>query len=529
MDTQSGTKPFNSTEDQQTTATNPSHLLRLPDEVLLNMTNLLGSKDLCRLAQANKRLGAVAQDTIYREITLPQNTVVGLLNVLRESTTLAEMTTTLDVSWRNHPVARLNSMFIPGGLEQLESWALAVDSRQNNNFFETLMGTSVREFYTSVWSNPSFERILILVIGMLPKLKKLTVKFPPRGYRALPISHDRLLPLFHGIGEQLLQQRLEELNIRISSPMSLSMENVTLRNLVNLRRLSIPMDALTFQSHGSLVAKAVLPPNLELLQIKPCNQHIIVWIGQFTINWLDGEFKKLKTTELFFDQPCFRSGLLSAAQGDDSDLNFLRSMVGILRRFSLTLEAHTRNKAKPGRLREELDAWYHMSDSERWMASTREMEFSEAVAKNDAGEPRFRTKAEIRAFLVDIKSNLSFSSPNDESNGRDIYHFGVQGWGKKTPKYELSASLSDAATNWIIEQGDRSAESIAFLTFDPSRFTSGQGSHLTFNAEKWLSVDFFALGDKKTQPIKFKPETSASSPHTSSQQTDRHPTKVRRC
>ncbi|KAF2646445.1 hypothetical protein P280DRAFT_464669 [Massarina eburnea CBS 473.64] len=415
---------------------------KLPDELLLCIAaKLARNTDLRRLSLVNKKLKGIAQEALVKEVLMPPNGIIKLLDTLCGRSDLAKKVKSVDLGDYQFPAVRSPT----GGIndERLSIFNLdksslfrrlrsSIDETNGEGLFARIIAAIGKE-QGAIWT-PSHQYFLDILIALSPSLKELTIRLPerPGDPVQLLLLHSflnsdssptlDLVDPFQGPALQLLRERLRVLTLSSATFKSLRTHNVTLRSMSQLVRLSIPMDALIFPTLEATDPVKALPSSLECIRIRPCNNNLVRWIPELASAFSNREFPKLQRLEMVF-QSCLRSSLILIGHGTGV-LAAFRNVMYRLRDNGLSFVTFRLDGTSAGDMIEELDAWSCLSDSESWWAATKGMQFSETVARNDAGAPRKRTPAEIRFFI---------RGTHQRTRLRRICRFGPEGsWDETT-------------------------------------------------------------------------------------------------
>lgn len=535
-------------------------LLKFPQEILICIAGQLDSgSDLCSLARVNKRLRSAAQTALYGEVSLRKNTILKLLPLLSRRPDLAAKIQALDFGsykWSPEHCAehQLMGRMHYHRIGLVQSIGAAIDSCNSPGFYWSILTEWDR--YQFSWLT-KWNLFPSLMIAISPNLKRVEIELPRSHTDDDPIPDDvddddivikGVMYPFSGPANQLLEQRLQELTLRSSvntSHNAFVMRNVTLRNLANLTRLTLPMEALFYKSRIPLGTSRIFPRSLRVLQIQPCNKHLINWTMTFSNAFMDGHFPNFKRLVFSFEHPCVRDALLLINQEHINDINqeyindleFLQDELCDLAEEGLEFEATDCKGMQMKDFFEELRAWTYLSDFERWWTATYGLKFSEVyIATTRERYPCYRTIAERRAFRQRpylkqarrLRGQSNFV-PKIPLNNSPSATFGTD----QTPEVNLQSCAfnmhewslvlsslvpsSDAATMEVSTalHRDKKRQRIRWYTppplplstdlpslgisFQPPPTPTMAGK---FEADEWLGQTFFPKGTKDTRHMK---------------------------
>ncbi|KAF2791609.1 hypothetical protein K505DRAFT_64148 [Melanomma pulvis-pyrius CBS 109.77] len=409
----------------------PSHLKpplrmfdQLPNELLIAIAAQTETNhDLCQLSLVNRRLRNIAQSTLMNPVKMPHHGIRKFVEAMIGRLDLVAQIKEVDLGdfgCERHgmqlgecdpELLKLCEDLVTkvAGAEQWTKIVLAKDIGQDDP-----------------WGIHSSFYLAILSI-IAPDLKILSVEPRPLGNLSPDILVDspnqilwelqHLSPMFNAPLLQLLQNRLEDLTISTKNSCfkGIHMRNISFTGFTKLKRLSLPMQTLVCQSVDTTNPVAVLPPQLESLEIKSCNGLIHKWISKLFDCVGEDQPSKIRQLDLYF-QHCLRSSVVLMCDGNDyymSGLFLLREMAS---KYGCNITAYTRShssdKHEAHELQPELDALGLLTPPEAWMVATKGEQFSAAVARSDGGAPRARTRLEQKLFLKNTHVPTAFfSSP----------------------------------------------------------------------------------------------------------------------
>ncbi|KAF1951294.1 alpha/beta-hydrolase [Byssothecium circinans] len=507
-------------------------LFQLPDELLLCIAaKVAKNSDLRQLALVNRKLRTIAQEALAKEAILPRNGIVRLLRTLCEREDLAQKIKSADLGEYQVPTTRHGSETMD---ERLSIFSLdranlfrrlrsSVDNTGGNGLFARIVGAIGKE-PSELWT-PSRRYFLDILVALAPNLKELAIELPRRRDHVpsqlqvlLNDSTDPFYDLvdpFKGPGLQLLRHKLRVLTLSPATHKGFWTHNVTLRPLAQLVHLSIPMDALVYPTLEGTDPVKALPASLKCIQVRPCNQNLVYWIPGFAKVFFEGYFTKLCRLEFVYSA-CIRSNLLLLDRGSNCIPSF-RNLLYCLKEKGLTFPTLHQDGTSAGDLIEELTAWSCLSDSEAWWAAMKGMQFSDAVAKTDSGNPRRRTSAETRLFLrgtetpVKLRSicrfdpqvslaptsTVKFGKDKEPKFVKENCKFGLEEWAEVLEFYKISppdvVMVDDRLPLTLpsLEQVELISTSKAADFSRPFGIPQANSPASKFNAEEWLELEFF--------------------------------------
>ncbi|KAF2251603.1 hypothetical protein BU26DRAFT_548447 [Trematosphaeria pertusa] len=497
----------------------PPRIFELPDELLLSIvSNLSKNSDLCRLSLVSRKLRDIAQEALVKEAILPENGIRKFLDVLCSRSDLAFKIKSVDLG-------DYQSGGSPGKIFDLDRDNLfrkcrrLVDSINGAGHFSKIL-KAIGKGDDTFWTT-NRQYFLDVLVAVAPNLRELTLELP--GMSALQVLRiltaqddsepQTLVSPFQGPALQLLRERLRVLTIsEMSAWKGLRVHNVTFRGLSQLARLTLPLNTLISPEIDPPDAVEALPPNIERLQIRPCNRHILRWLLKFGDSYVDRRFPKLRRIELFF-KSCLRTSLLLVDQGRGV-LKLFHELVQLMSRAGLTITAYSGKDGNRNGLLEELDAWSHLSEFETWLAATKGQQFSAAVARFEDGVPRRRTKEETRLFLrghrppanlrtsCEFKPKISlegipslkFDKDMEPATDKATCSLDDQAWKKICSFYDIkemnNSTSSKPGQTQATDESEKSTNSLPpVAALFPSQIEPCLGSQ--FNANEWLGVTFF--------------------------------------
>jgi hypothetical protein len=491
----------------------------LPDEILLTIAGKLArNSSLRQLSLVSKRWQSIAQETLVKATVLPPYGICGFTRMLYiHRPDLALKIKSVDLGDYQYGMTKPYEIN-PGPGDLLNQFPLKcralVDLINGEGHWRKMLGYTEENKDDSCWTSDRSLHLDVL-IALSPNLRDLTIQLPPKKPHELPDEYELYCP-FPKAASELLRTKLRGLTIpRTNTWQRLKTYNVNLRGFSSLARLSVPMDTFIYPNGEPTVPVEVLPPNLERLQLRPCNRYISSWLSKLSQACANTEFPSLCQLDLFFSS-CIRTSLLLVDQGCGA-LEAFRSDSSLLTQKGITIRFFDGFDKPRNTLLEEVEAWSHLSDLEAWFTAGEGKQFSEMVARTESGAPRSRTKLEIRALL---RNNTPLVKP------RKVLRFAPEvsldgiprvTFGKKKEDKQLEAKCVPTAEVWTGMRSPCVIEnlktSFGVLQTIPEAPSSHQGAKrlscvspacmqsfrpfqilaaaTIFDAEEWFGVTFF--------------------------------------
>lgn len=394
----------------------PFRILDLPNELLAAIAlQLERNNDLRNLSLVCKRLRIVAQEALFNPVKLPENGIRNLLETLINRPDLAKRINHVDLgdygsngySGRSHneiptfPGRFSKKTFIKCKkhiTKQLgaEAW---------NLIFLSMKMTDSWGFTRSFF--------LALLAIMAPNLRGVSFQMRPLASPPNHLAMMRANVLLHlqefgtPFGDSVMQFLGEKIKVLTVADNALwkgpYMHNLAFTEFINLKRLSLPINALISKNATINNLSRVLPSSLEHLQVRDCSR----FLSELLVNCCELNRRVPLTLDLFF-QGNPRSALLLTGDGDELRLNELAKHFAALssqgwkitayKNVSQSLRGPIEFKAMS--LQAELDAWKLLTPNEVSIASLQQFQFSRIVARDKECLPRRRSKFEVDLVTI---------------------------------------------------------------------------------------------------------------------------------
>jgi hypothetical protein len=416
----------------------PPTFLMLPNELLAAICQQLKTnRDVCQFSLVTQRMRDVAQLALLKPVRLPHHGIRKFAQTMVDRPDLARQVKEVDLGdfgCENH-AAQLGD-FDQESLGRCEELITKLVGAEQ---WGKLVLAKAKDKADSWGRHSSFYLAILTIIA--PNLKTLSTEPRPLGNLSprilvqLPTQSlwelQRPSPLFQGPLLECLQNKLEQLTISATHSCfkGIHMRNISFAGFTKLKRLSLPMQTLVYKGSNITNLEAVLPPRLGCLEIQECNRFVHDLISKVVGSLRQDRLTSLRRLNLYF-QECLQSSLVIICYGNNDRVVGLPYLLEEMTlKYNCKVTAYTRGRPssehKASDLLPELQAQALLSPAEAWLAATKGQQFTTAVARNNRGAPRARTKLERKIVLKNhhVPNTLLCSPTFDGSAWEKVVFF----------------------------------------------------------------------------------------------------------
>ncbi|KAH6644275.1 hypothetical protein C7974DRAFT_467935 [Boeremia exigua] len=403
---------------------NEVNLMSLSNELLhIIALALRGSRTILDLSLTNKRLRAIAQDSMLRELCIPNKGIRQVLEMLGVNSSDVAKVRHLILP-RQDDCTRTDCCCLR--LSDLDTRTVrllhdAIERNPTHDFTWERIQDVERDSHT--WYHKYHSLLLDILVALLPSLKEVTMSLPPREDPAqttpsvwpLTYQHASVSP-FDGIVLQMMQTKLQVLTIQ--SDARYQQHIIKLPGFLNLRSLTISMVHLGSPSSIDFYKPDVtsmdlkkqnwLPLTLTDLHLTSCTRSTFVLLDMFTS--FSSDLLRLKRITLAFDMIASSALILCAMEQlprctTMTALGWVQTLADLARKgLTVKLCAETSSplciSGRRATFTEELQAMTTLSSVEVTRIIRAGMQLSVAVARSRTGSRRRSSPLERRLFLL---------------------------------------------------------------------------------------------------------------------------------